>query len=468
MTPEEAREEQRSEIKREEFGALEVRKQVELSVVAAAEHSKALIQAKFIVAIKQRRNIDDVRCRILEACRRPRFAEKVRYAKPIGGGKIQGPSIKFADEAARIMGNLDISKTTIYEDEMIRKISVTALDLETNVSKSEEVIIKRTVERKHPGKGRPVLEWRMNTRGERVAIVIATDDELLVKEQALCAKARRNLELQLIPQDIIEEGIDESIKVLQNRDAKDPDAAKKRVVDAFFTNFGVRPSDLEDYLRHPIDKITPAEIASLREVYESMIQGEATWTDFVSVSREEGASDKAEESPAAKNVREKLAKKKSPIDPPSAVYGEPTKHEASAPAEPPSPIDPKDKQENGGEVKKPSDPLDARFERARDIAMMLGPFVDPDSMPGTYRMMVFGRAMDQVQTSLVNVGFVMGIKRGFGPKMVKEKMSAGDISQWLAYLFDFRDVDKGNLAYEADLLKIAVIDEATGEYLIGS
>lgn len=467
MAQEEARE-QRSEIKREEFGALEIRKQTELSVVAAAEQAKALIQAKFIVAMKQRRNIDDVRCRILEACRRPRFAEKVRYAKPIGKGSIRGPSIKFADEAARIMGNLDISKTTIYEDEMIRKISVTALDLETNVSKSEEVIVKRTVERKHPGKGRPVLEWRMNTRGERVAIVIATDDELLVKEQALCAKARRNLELQLIPQDIIDEGVDESIKVVQNRDAKDPDAAKKRVVDAFAVNFGVRPSDLEAYLRHPIDKITPAEISDLREVYESMIQGEATWADFVSVSREEGASDKAEESPAAKNVREKLAKKKSPINPPSAVYGEPTKREASDPAEPPSPIDPKDKKENGGEVAEPKeDPAEAPEDRGERIAMMLGPFVDSSSMPGTYRMMIFGRAMDQVQSALIKVGFVMGIKKGFGPKMVKEKMSAGDVSNWLVYLFDFRDTDSGKLAYEADFLKVAVIDEASGEYLLG-
>lgn len=499
MTQEEASPE-RGEERREEFGALELRKQTELSISAAAEHSKALIQAKFIVAMKQKRNIADIRVRIIEACKRPRFAEKVRYAKPIGKTKIRGPSVKFADETARIMGNLDISKTTIYEDHNIRKISVTAIDLETNVSKAEEVIIKKTVERKHPGKGRPVIEWRTNSQGERVAIVAATDDELLVKEQALCAKARRNLELQLIPQDIIDEAIDESINTMNNQYAKDPDAAKKKVIDAFFHSFGVKPSDLEEYLRHPIDKMTPAEIADLREVYQSMAQGEASWSDFISVSREEAAEEPAEESPAKKRVRETLSKKKTPIDPPDSEYGSPKKHQASEPAvghigpglypsEEPSlgdpgnrgefadpiiplstsPVDPKDRKENGGNVASPrEEPAEDPEERGERIAMMLGPFVDPEAMPGKYRMMVFGKARTQIQGALEKVGFVMGIKLGFGPKMVRRNMSAGDVSQWLVYLFDYRDEESKKLAFESGLLNIEVIDEETEEILIGN
>ena len=480
---------ERSEIIKEGFGALEMSKKTELSISAAAEHSKALIQAKFIVAMRSPRNIDDVRCNIINACKRPGFAEKVRYAKPIGNGKIRGPSIKFADEATKLMRNIDVSKTTIYEDESIRKVSITAIDLETNVSKSEEIIIKKTVERKRPGKGRPVIEWRTNTNGEKVAIVAATDDETFVKEQALSAKARRNLELQLIPQDVIDEAIDVSIEITRNQDAKDPDAAKKKVIDAFFSGFGIRPSDLEEYLKHPVDKITPAEIDDLRQVYESLKQGEATWNDFISSANEEAATE-PEQSAAHKKIVEVLSKKRSPVDAPTHEYGKPIVKQPDEPAiahvgpgqkpkeeEPISPIDPKETKENGGTVA----PLQTEFDgpgilqqkknketpedRAERIAMMLGPFVDTEAMPGTYRMMISGDVRQQIKKALEKVGFQTGIKLGYGPKTVKLGMSAGDVSQWLVYLFDYRDEESGQLAYENGLLNIEVVDEKTGEFL---
>ena len=63
------------------------------------------------------------------------------------------------------------------------------------------------------------------------------------------------------------------------------------------------------------------------------------------------------------------------------------------------------------------------------------------------------------------VGFQTGIKLGYGPKTVKLGMSAGDVSQWLVYLFDYRDEESGQLAYENGLLNIEVVDEKTGEFL---
>lgn len=251
----------------------------ETTAGAAAEHAKALIQAKFIMAMNRPRNFDDVRTKLMGACRRPRFAEVARYNKPVGRG-VQGPSIRFADEAAKIMGNVDVSKMTIFEDDDKLVVHIIVIDLETNTSKGETVTIRKTVERKNR-QGRDVLGERINSSGQTVHIVRATDDEVFNKEQLMCAKVRRNLELQLIPQDIIDECQDVCAQVKLDRTAKDPDGERKRLIDAF-AEIGVKPSDLEKLIEHPLDAASAKEIQGLREVYVTIRDGEASWADYFS------------------------------------------------------------------------------------------------------------------------------------------------------------------------------------------
>ncbi len=70
---------------------------------------------------------------------------------------------------------------------------------------------------------------------------------------------------------------------LQKRDAEDPQAAKKKILDAF-SEIGIGPRDLEKYLKHKTDMITPAEIQELRTVYRAIRDREATWADFIQPS----------------------------------------------------------------------------------------------------------------------------------------------------------------------------------------
>lgn len=250
----------------------------ETAASAQAEGAKALIQAKFIMAMNRPRNMDDVRVKLLQTCRRPRFAKEARYAKPQGAGKVFGPSIRFADEAARLMGNVDVQKHTIYEDHEKRILLITSLDLETNTSKTEEVTIIKTVERKSK-KNREVLAERTNTRGETVFVVVATDDELFSKENNICAKIRRNVELQLLPQDIIEECMDVCTVIQRDETAKDPDAAKKGIIDNF-AEIGINPADIVLYLKHPLDRVSPAELDELRTMFAAIRDGTMTWADY--------------------------------------------------------------------------------------------------------------------------------------------------------------------------------------------
>lgn len=249
------------------------------AAVAAAEMQKARIESAYTIALHRPRSIDQVRQNILKHCERPRFAEKVKYSKPVGGGSVTGPTIRFAEMAIREMRNVFSDIQVIYEDDAKKQIKVILCDLETNCQFTKEVTLNKTVERKS-SKGREVVSERKNTYGDTVYVVVATEDELLNKEAALISKAIRNEGLRLIPQDIIEEAMDLAEATMKKADKEDPDGAKNRLIDAFF-KVGIKVGDLIEYLGHGVDMVTPAELGELRKMYAALAEGSAKWSDFV-------------------------------------------------------------------------------------------------------------------------------------------------------------------------------------------
>ena len=257
-----------------------VQSHIDPAAVAAAESVKARIQAQYLVALSHPRSYDQSRFRIMEACRRPAFADKVEYKKPVGGKTIVGPSVRFAELALREWGNIDYSNTVVYDDEMNRRISVVITDLETNTTFSASIQITKTVERKD-STGREVISERINSYGDKIYIVKATEDEALTKQAAMISKALRNEGLRLIPQEIIEEGIDIARRTQQKDVSSNMDEARKKISDAF-GGLGIQPKHLEEYLGHPMSMCVPAEITDLRAIFNAIKNGEAKWNDFVS------------------------------------------------------------------------------------------------------------------------------------------------------------------------------------------
>lgn len=254
---------------------------VDPAAVAAAEAAKSQIQAAYIVAMQKPRNQMQARTNILMACRRTEFAEKAEYSKPIGNTKITGPSVRFAELAIREWENVRVETVVLYEDDDVKRLRVSAIDLETNAQFSRDIQIKKTIERKSKkGREGDIITERKNTFGHIVYVLRATDDEMLTKESAWVSKIIRNEGLRLIPTDIIEEGLKQARETLQSRAAMDPDGEKKKIVDAF-AGIGIKPVQIEKYLGHEIGTIGPAEIAELRSIYRTIRDGEATWNDYI-------------------------------------------------------------------------------------------------------------------------------------------------------------------------------------------
>ncbi len=208
-----------------------------------------------------------------------------------------GLLIRFAELALREWGNIAYENQVVYDDELTRRINVTITDLETNTTFSASLQINKTVERKKT-EGRDVLSERINSYGEKVFLVRATEDEIMNKQAAAISKALRNEGLRLIPQDIIEEAIERARETVKKRDKADPDAARKKLADAF-AGLRIMPTDLEKYLGHSLAQTSPAEIQELRSIYQTIRDGEAKWSDYVTPQEEEPSS-------AAKDSKRKI------------------------------------------------------------------------------------------------------------------------------------------------------------------
>jgi len=272
----------------EGFGKITKEKSAELAATAAASASRAEIESSYVMALKKPRNEDMARTKILDRCKNLRFALKAMYSKPVGSVKktgkwvknfIEGPSIRFAEEMLRLWGNVKTQQSVLYDDPYKRIIKIIVIDLESNSSYSKDVTIEKHVERKNCN-DREVLGERINSRNEKVYIVVATEQELMNKESAEASKVIRNNGLRLIPEHIIEEGIEEIRKTTKAGIDKDPEAAKNQIIDAFAT-INVYSTDLEKYLGCPLKNISPAQIDNLRKLYTSINEGQTTWSQVV-------------------------------------------------------------------------------------------------------------------------------------------------------------------------------------------
>lgn len=302
-------------VTRQEFGGSAIQTQAETAALAVAAQAKASVEARWIVAMRAPRDMDQVRAELLKECQRPSFAAVARYRKPIGQG-IEGLSIRFVEAALQAMTNILTDTQVVYDDDDKRILSVTVTDLERNVTHPKQITVSKTVERKNLRKGQAALGKRTNSYGDTIYIVRASDDDLLNKEAALVSKALRTCGLRLIPGWLQDECEQQIRATVHNQVKADPDAERRKLADAF-SAIGVEPADLAKYLGHDLGKVVPGELVELRAIYTTIRAGEATWADTLATKLEQRGEDApppaaAEPSKGVAATKDKLAKPKRP------------------------------------------------------------------------------------------------------------------------------------------------------------
>ena len=273
----------------------------ENNAIAMAAQQKAIVEARYKMALARPRDLDKVRQDMLKDAQRPSFANVAIYHKPIGKG-VEGPSIRFVEAAIRNMTNILTETATVSEDDERRVIRVAVSDLETNTYFSQDVTVTKTVERSKLPQGENPIRMRTNSYGKPVYILHGTDDDILNKQNALISKAVRTLGLRLIPGDLVDEALWYVRQTMAKEDAQNPDMAKNRIIDAF-AQLGVQVEQLKEYVGHELSALDPNELQTLRAIYSAIKDGETSWKAVMDDKAEKEAEAKAAKKPAAEPAK---------------------------------------------------------------------------------------------------------------------------------------------------------------------
>jgi hypothetical protein len=259
----------------------------DIGITAAASHAKAMVEARYIMAMRNPRDWDGVRQDLMKECRRPALAQNksVYYTKTISGKNISDLGIRFVEVAFRCMRNVMPESMLVHEDAWKEIHRVTVSDIENNITYSQDVQVKKTVERSKPLDDGSYISVRKNSKGVNVFTVEATEDSLSNKRGALISKAIRNLGLRLVPGDLQDEAKEIILSIRRDKAAADPDGERKKIIDAF-GELGVKVGDLTSYLGHDIGQSSPAEIVHLRGLYGAVSSGETTWVSIMEEKRD--------------------------------------------------------------------------------------------------------------------------------------------------------------------------------------
>lgn len=263
------------------FGGQSLQQNHGTADTALAAQLKAQVEARYVMAMHRPRDIDQVRERLLRNCARPAFAQSAMYRIPRAGGFIEGLTIRFAETAVGCMTNVNCETITLYDDKQKRILRIQVTDVESNETFSRDITIEKSVERRKLGRGQEPLGVRTNSYGDTVYSVQATEEELATKESALVSKTLRTLILRIVPGWLQDEAKDVLKRTAQNQDAKDPDAQKKRVLDAFAA-MNISTAAIKEYLgREELDPMSTHELSELRDLHSALREGHARWTDVL-------------------------------------------------------------------------------------------------------------------------------------------------------------------------------------------
>lgn len=290
------------------FGSVQHVQTIDTVAHASANREMATIQAMFVMAMQRPRSTDQFRAELLKEANRPGFAEVAVYRKPVGKdkeGKMQyaeGPSARFMETAAQCFRHVRCTVAMIEDTPTVRIFRACAYDLQNGVYYESEYGVDKFMLRRgyqdrsgewHPPSGRDVVSSRQNSAGEMTYLVSMTPDEISLEARRQGSIHLRNVTGRLLPRDIVDEAISKCRATKAAADKADPDAAKRKLIDAF-AGHNVMPADLQMFLGHSLDRLSGDELQTLREMFTALKEGDS-WESLMNAAQPAGTEEAAAE-----------------------------------------------------------------------------------------------------------------------------------------------------------------------------
>jgi hypothetical protein len=282
------------------------------AVAIEQERAIAEAQGKLILAKRFPRSVAAATAEFLDACKSPEFAAKAFYAVPNRGS---GPSIRFAEEAARCYGNFEFGHRELSRSDGKSEIEVYAWDVEKNNFSRRQITVMHVLDSK---------------TGSRVLRDQADIDNKIAN---VASKQMRGRILAILPKGMIAAGEMIAKQTIAGGSEK---PVSQRITDmtVHFSKYGVTAEMLEKHLGHKLDATTVDELADLAGIFNAIREGGKA-SEFFGL-KEDPATDPpaaATKIAAAARAGEKKAAEPKPAEP----KAEPAKAAAPVQAKPPEP-----------------------------------------------------------------------------------------------------------------------------------
>lgn len=321
----------------------------------SVEQSRAIAEAQgqLILAKRFPRDLNAAYAELMEACKLPALAGVAFYTLPRGKSSVTGPSIRLAEEIARVYGNFQYGHRELSRDDKKSEVEVYAWDMEKNNYSKRQITVMHVLDTK---------EGPRKLRDQK-----DIDDKIA----NVASKQVRGRILALVPKWLSEAAIEACRQTLAGK-SDIPVAERVRKMTQAFSKFGVTTKHLEAFLGHGLDTVDTDEIADLTGVFNAIKDG-AKISDYFA----EAESQEAKEAAAAtanaltqvalegaqqrKDMQEKAANSKTraaakakqpPAEPAAAQDPAPVKELA----DPDPVVDPQ--PENSNQLKQDSNPVE--------------------------------------------------------------------------------------------------------------
>ena len=235
----------------------------------AIEASRAIAEAQGKLVIAKRFPRDEVRAyaKAMEACQRPKMAEKAFYAFPRGNQTVEGPTIRFAEELARCWGNIDYGIKELSQDDGKSEMQAYAWDLETNAQSVQNF-----------------TNPHQREQGKKM-ITLTSQRDIYENNANMATRRLRARILAILPSWFVEDCIAECKKTLAGQnDTPLVDRVKKMVIQ--FAKMGVTQEQIERRLKRKIDTMNAEDFTEYIGVYNAIKQGESKISDWFEAEKE--------------------------------------------------------------------------------------------------------------------------------------------------------------------------------------
>ena len=281
------------------------------SVAIEQERAIAEAQGQLILAKKFPRDLTSAHAELMTACKSVAFAGQAFYTVPNRGS---GPSIRFAEEVARVYGNFQYGHRELSRHNGKSEVEVFAWDMQNNNRSIRQITVDHVQYTRSSG---------------NKAIVDPSDIDNKIANVA--SKQMRGRILALMPKWLVAEAIDECKKTLLGNNSEPLETRVRRMTQAFSNQFGIKTTHLEKYLKHSLDTIMLEELVELQGVFNALREGVPA-SEYFGADGDEPDSIAASITESAKSTKPALETKKQPALKKETEQTKPVEAKATEPA----------------------------------------------------------------------------------------------------------------------------------------